>query len=409
MSRRVLLYGGSFNPPHLGHETSVRTAAASLGAEKILLIPAAEPPHKAMPAGSPSPEERLSLTRLAAAGAGAEVSDLELARGGVSYTSDTLREMKKRFPEEELVFLVGTDMLRSLPEWHEPETVVSLASIAVFARDPALRAAVSAAAERLRETFGAVVYEIPGEPVKVSSTEIRALLPGRGGREYLSDAVYGEIIRKRLYGAKPELPWLREKAFAHLKPKRVPHVMGVEETGVKLAGRWGADPGEAAEAAICHDITKKLTRDEQLRLCEKYAIMTDENERSNEKLLHAKTGAALAADLFGLEPHVRDAVRWHTTGRADMTLLEKITYLADYIEPNRSDFPGLEPLRAACFEDLDTAMELASRMSLHEVVSNGQTPHENTINAWRFYREALRARGLEIRHAEGVPDEPPIT
>ena len=345
------------------------------------------------------------MTALAAAEIpGAEASDIELRREGRSFTSDTLRELSARWPSDELVFLVGTDMLLSLPEWHEPEVICRLASVAVFSRETGREEEIAAGAERLRRDFGATVYVIEGEPVEISSTSIRESLPERGGRAFLPGTVYGHIIGKRLYGARPELAWMREKAYAFLKPKRVPHVRGVEEEAVRLAERWGIDPGEAAEAAICHDITKKLTHEQQLRLCGKYAIMTDDYERMSEKLLHAKTGAALARELFGLTDEAALAVRFHTTGRPGMTRLEKIIYLADYIEPGREGFDGLPELRAACYEDLDRAMELASRMSVDEVRGKGVPPHHNTTDCHEWYLRSLRRRGVVPAHAEGIPD-----
>jgi nicotinate-nucleotide adenylyltransferase len=333
------------------------------------------------------------------------VLDLELKREGKSYTSDTLLSLREQFPDDELIFLVGTDMFLSLLTWHEPETILACAGIAVFAREDDRAEEIAAMARKLRTEYGAGVYVIPGEPYEVSSTEIRTLLPQREGRELLPALVYSYIIQKRLYGAKPELAWLRSRADSYLKPKRIPHVRGVEETAVKLASLWGADPGDAAEAAICHDITKYVDHDEQLRLCEKYAIMTDELERGSEKLLHARTGAAFARELFGLSDAVTGAIRWHTTGRPEMTTLEKITYLADYIEPNRYGFAGLEELRTTCFEDLDQAMELATRMSIDEVAGKGLPCHENTVACHAYYRQRLRDRGLAPVHADGIPEE----
>ena len=403
---RVLIYGGSFNPPHLGHVHSVRTTAEALRPDRILLIPASVPPHKALALDSPPAEERLHMTKLAAKEIdGAEVLDLELKREGKSYTSDTLRALREECPAAELVLLVGTDMLISLPDWHEPEVITALASVAVFSRETGREDEIERAARRLEESFGARVYVISGVPVEVSSTELRALLKERKGRALLPPEVYAYIIAGRLYGAKPELDWLRARAHSYLKPKRVAHVLGVEREAVRLARLWGASEEDAAEAAICHDITKKLDRDDQLRLCGKYAIITDDYERNSEKLLHAKTGAAFAGEMFGLSDAVKDAIRWHTTGRAGMTTLEKITYLADYIEPNRAGFAGLEELRRTCCEDLDAAMELASRMSIDEVRGRGQVPHRNTIEAWRFYRAAIREKGILPVHAEDIPDD----
>ncbi len=402
---RLLIYGGTFDPPHAGHVRSVQTAAAALAPEKIILIPASVPPHKNIAREDPSPAERLFMTELAAeAIPGAEVSDMEIARKGKSYTSDTLRALKEQFPSDELVFLLGTDMLLSLPDWHEPDVICSLASIAVFSRETGREEEIETAAAQLRRDFDATVYVIAGEPIEISSTELRQTLRERGGAAYIPENVYAHIIRKRLYGAKPDLAWLRERAYSYLTPKRVDHVRGVEEEAVRLAERWGVSAGDAAEAAICHDITKKLTRDEQLRMCAKYAIMTDKYELAAEKLLHAKTGAAFSMDLFGVPEDVALAIRFHTTGRAGMSRLEKITYLADYIEPGRYGFDGLEELRRAAYEDLDLAMELAMRMSLCEVREKGSPAHYNTVDGQQWYLNNLRRKGMTPAHAEGIPD-----
>lgn len=392
---RVLVYGGSFDPPHMGHIRSVRVAAAALKPDKILLIPAAEPPHKRLSATSPAPAERLTMTRLAAEEIpGCEALDIELARTGPSYTSDTLRQLHERWPEAEIVFLLGTDMLLTLDTWHEPEVILSLASIAVFARETGQREEIEAQAARLQKRYGAAVYVPAGEPVTVSSTRVRELLPKRQGRELVPDSVYEHIIRRRLYGARPDFDWLREKAYAYLAPARVAHVRGTEQEARKLAARWGVDAEDAAEAAIVHDITKKCTYEEQLYLCEKYGIILDTCERESEKLLHAVTGGPFAADLFGIPEHIIEAVRWHTTGRPGMTDLERVVYLADYIEPGRRGFSGLEELRKAAYEDLDAAMELALRMSLAEVRGKGRQPHANSVNAQKYYARKLKEKGV---------------
>lgn len=391
----IAVYGGSFNPPHLGHIRAASAAREQLQPQRLFLVPDYEPPHKALEAGSPAPEERFTLTKLAAADIpGAEVLDIELERAGRSYTSDTLRELHTRYPQSRLCFLMGTDMLLTLDEWHEPETILSLAAIGVFARSVGEREVIEAKRAALEKRYGASVILIESEPVDISSSELRGLLPGRGGREYLSDAVYAEIIRLRLYGAKPALAWLRREAYAFLDPKRVPHVAGTEQEAVKLARRWGEDEGDAAEAAILHDITKRLTHDEQLRMCREYGIITDDLERTNEKLLHARTGAAFCRERFGVPENIESAIRWHTTGRAGMTRLEKIIYLADYIEPTRHGFAGLEELRRAAYEDLDAAMAMALGMSWAEVTAKGTPFHQNSADAKEYFEALCKRKGL---------------
>ena len=117
---------------------------------------------------------------------------------------------------------------------------------------------------------------------------------------------------------------------------------------------------------------------------EKYGIICDNAELNSPKLLHAKTGAAFARDLFGISDEIYEAIRWHTTGKPDMTMLEKIIYLADYIEPTR-DFDGVEKLRQLAYEDLNAAMALGLEMSLEEIRSHGTEPYKDTVEAYQWY------------------------
>ena len=381
---RILLYGGSFNPPHLGHVDAVRAAFAQGWAEKVIVMPTAESPHKPLPLLSPAAEERFELCRLAFEEIKeAEVSDLELRRGGISYTADTVDALQKMNPDDEVGFLMGTDMFLTLESWHEYEKLFADTRILVLPRSnnelPLLREKTAVYSERYRWQ----IQIIDKPPLELSSTEVRRTLPERTGVKLLGESVYAEIIRRRYYGAKPDLCWLREQSYAMLKPKRIPHVQGCEEMAVAMAERWREDKGRAAEAAILHDCTKRLTREEQLTLCERYGIPLDETERNNEQLLHAKTGAYVAKDRFGVDEGIASAIFWHTTGRPHMSALEKILYLADAAEPNR-DYPGVEKLRRLCFEDLDEAMIMGLRMSLETVKKRGQKTHE-------LSREALSA------------------
>ena len=384
---RLAFYGGSFNPPHPAHVRACRLAYESLRPDRLLVIPAATPPHKPLPEGSPDAAERMELTRIAFKSLPqAEVSGMELRREGRSFTSDTVAELRREYPDAELCMIMGTDMLLSFEEWHEWRYILSEASLAVLPRAEGDIAAIRAEAARMEREYGAVIYVLDAAPLPMSSSDMRALLTERRGAEELDGEVYARIIQKRDYGAKPELAWLRERSYKFLKPSRVPHVAGCEREAVKLAARWGEDAGDAAEAGILHDITKKLSMPEQLQLAEKYGIVFDALERENIKLTHAITGAALSRELFGVTDRVYDAIRWHTTGRPDMTKLEKIIYLADYVEPTR-DFPGVEPLRELCYEDLDAAMALGLRMSLDELAAAGIEPHRDSVEAYRWYRK----------------------
>jgi nicotinate-nucleotide adenylyltransferase len=196
---RVGILGGTFNPPHLGHLVCASEAAAQLHLDRVLLTPVAEPPHK-QASMDPGGFERLELCRLAAADDERfEVCDLEIVRGGASYTVDTLRELCSRAPQDELTFILGGDVAVGLPSWHEPRALLELATLAVAERSGADHGDV---AERLEDAFGPIAsltcFDMPR--IDISSSEIRRrVAEGRSIRYLVPDAVAARIERCGLY------------------------------------------------------------------------------------------------------------------------------------------------------------------------------------------------------------------
>ena len=389
---RIAIYGGSFNPPHLGHVAAARTVAESVRPDRLLIVPDNLPPHKELAEESPDAESRLSLCRLAFADVpGAEVSDIELRREGRSYTANTIEELRQLYPNDELLLVMGSDMFLCFTDWYRFHYLLDECTLVVLSRYEDGDAPLREQRELLQREYGARVELISHTPLEISSSEVRDRLSRRLGSDLVPEAVYAEIIRRRWYNAQAELSWLREQGISYLDPKRISHVMGCEYEAMQLAQRWGEDPELAAEAGILHDITKRLSVDEQLNLCEKYGILNTEEEIANPQTLHAKTGAAMAADLFGVNEAVRDAIRWHTTGKPDMTLLEKILWLADYIEPTR-DFKGVEKARALAYEDLDAALYEGLRHTVEHLIKKGKHPLQDTAEAAAWYAERIGER-----------------
>lgn len=395
---KIGIFGGTFNPPHLGHLAAARTAVDALGLDKLLIVPAAIPPHKALPEGTPAPEHRLAMAaKLADAlllPGVAEVSDLELNRAGKSYTSDTLAQLKEEYPDAELWLLMGTDMFLTLHLWHEPDKILELAGVCAFGRTEQDGEEVFAPQrEHLQKAFpGAKITTItlPGL-VDISSTRLRELLATGQGAEYLHPSIYGYILRKGLYGTHADikhlaLPELRACSDSMVLQKRVRHIRGTEEEAARLARRWGADETLARRAGILHDCTKYLTGEEHIAICEKYGVPLDDLERTAPKLLHSKTGACIARHVFGEPDEVYEAIFWHTTAKADMTTLEKILYVADYMEPNR-DFDGVERLRELAYSDLDRALLLGVETTVQEMRDRKLPVHKNTVQAEAWLRD----------------------
>ena len=166
------ILGGTFNPPHVGHLVCAQEARARLGLDRALLMPAFSPPHKPLP-DDPGPDARLEMCRRAAQDAPwLEVSDLEVRRGGASYTVDTLEALRAAAPADELTWIAGGDMARSLPTWREPERVLTLARFAVAERGEDRREAIERSLAGLAGRESVVFLDMPR--IDVSSSTVRA-------------------------------------------------------------------------------------------------------------------------------------------------------------------------------------------------------------------------------------------
>ena len=192
------ILGGTFNPPHVAHLVCAREALEQLGLDRVALVPVAAPPHKPLP-DDPGPEVRLELCRRAAAGdERLEVSDIEVRRGGPSYTVATLEQIHEKRPDDELTFIAGGDMAASLPEWREPERVLELARFAVAEREGAEREEIERRTAGLGGRERIVFFDMPR--LDVSSSEVRAR--GAAGRpidELVPPAVSAYIDERGLY------------------------------------------------------------------------------------------------------------------------------------------------------------------------------------------------------------------
>ena len=392
------IYGGTFNPPHLGHLTSARLALDALGLDELRFVPAALPPHKRLaPRRPPGRRARLEMVELAADGlllpGRVSVSGMELSRPGKSYTADTLAQLHAQNPGAELWLMMGTDMFLTLQNWREPERITALAGICAFARTQAdCGELLTIQAEHLRKTFGrkVCVLQLP-QVVDVSSTRLRELLARGEGWEYLSPAVYGYILRHGSTGrAGSEAParpgaagllLLHDPRQAH-RPRE-----GTEEEAVRLAGAWAptrSTPAGRRSSTTAPSIWNWTSSCNYARNMVSY--WTNWSSRPSN-YLHSKTGACVARHVYGVSDDIYEAIFWHTTGKADMTLLEKLLYIADYMEPTR-DFPGVERLRALAYEDLDAAVLLGCEMSIQEMAERGLPVHPNTVKA----RDWLRSK-----------------
>jgi len=387
---RIGLMGGSFNPIHLAHVALVRAALVGGYVDEVLILPTGNPPHKKE--GLVDKEYRYQMACLAVDGeAGMQVSRAEIDRAGTIYSVDTLTILREQMPGNELYFIIGEDTLFQLHTWRRIDDVITLCAFLVCLRPGEDDAKARQEAQKWQE-MGAKIAFMPAPQMEISSTGVReALAQGGSVTDMLPLAVEQYIRARALYGAKPENgmdAMKREKMLYKLKKtldkQRYEHTLGVEETARQMAKCFGEDEEKAALAGRLHDCAKCMTLTQMLKSARGEAV--DPVMKESKALMHALAGMCVARDVYNVEDAaVLSAIRWHTTGHAGMTALEKIIYLADMIEPNRKLYPGLQTLRKLCFEDLDKAMHTALRGSLAHVQEQGKTLHPDTLAALAHY------------------------
>lgn len=183
---------------------------------------------------------------------------------------------------------------------------------------------------------------------------------------------------------------MKKKVQNHLDKVRYEHTLGVMYTAGALAMRYQVDLEKALVAGLLHDCAKCLSTDKKLKLCEKYHLTVSESERKNPGLLHAKLGAYIAEKKYDIEDkEIVDAIAYHTTGRPGMTLLGKIVYIADYIEPNRNEAPNLDEVRRLAFVDIDECLYVVLKDSLAYLKTRNEVIDPMTEETYFYYKEVL--------------------
>jgi len=172
---------------------------------------------------------------------------------------------------------------------------------------------------------------------------------------------------------------IKKKLKESLSEARYIHSINVMEEAVKLAVHYNADAEKARIAGILHDCAKNMGKEEEEKLLKKYGIVTDDIQKRSHALIHSMLGMYIARDEYGIDDEeILNAIYWHTTGRAGMSLLEKIIFIADYIEPGR-DFDAAEKIRKHAYEDLDKCVLMCADSTIMYLIERGKLIHPYTL------------------------------
>ncbi len=393
---RLGIYGGTFDPFHMGHYMAAKAFADVLSLDLLLLMPAKIPPHK-QPRDGDDPQKRLEMLRLQFAAEKKIVPcDYEIGQEGVSYTVLTLRHFSKQ--AKELYLLVGTDMFLTLDKWYLANEIFSLCTVVCFAREEDGRyySDIVKKKEEYERNFGATVVLPEYSPIEISSTHVRQMLEnGEDASELIPDKIYGYILKNGMYGKmydRNDIEYLKGRMPDYVSGSRLEHVYSVEDCARRICeiqGIRGQEQIKIRIAALLHDIAKSYDGGKQLCLAEELGSKLSENDINAPSTLHAFNGAYLAKRDFPnlVDGEIFGMIKYHCTGRAEMSNGEKIVFLADYIEPGR-DNSACARVREAYFENnneknlqyrLDRAVFLAYDLTVGFLKRKGGFIHPDTL------------------------------
>jgi len=370
---RVLVFGGSFDPPHRGHSALLAAAAAAIRPGRILIVPSWQSPLKGAPSAPARERAELArrgvLARIPARWRKITRVDLgEVRARRRVYTVETLARLKSARPADELHFVVGADAAASFARWKNPARLRRLASWWCGAR-PGTGAAPAG------------FRRVPGRFPDVSSTQLRAALAL--GQD-CSDALFPEILslieERGLYGRA-----LLERLRATLKPGRYEHTLNVAALADALARRHGEDADKARLAGLLHDAGRRFGPARLAALVREKRLPVPHREATAAlapMLLHAYVSEYLAKKEFAVsDPAVLSAIRKHTLGDVRMSRLDRLLYVADACSADRSH-PGAAETRALAFSDLEEAFARCLSEKLAHALARRAWLHPTTIGLW---------------------------
>lgn len=380
---RVGIMGGTLDPVHNGHIQVAKAALEALQLDSVMLLPAGDPPHKSRPT---SKKDRLEMVRLAAdAVEGLFPCSIEIYREGTTYTVDTLRQLHRDNPSVEWFYLVGADTLDVLDTWRNFAEVAKLCTFAVTGRADA--DASREKAEEFRTQYGAKFVMLDFCGPDISSSEVRRRISeGLEIADIVPTSVCNYIKDHGLYICNRSKTEIIDVLKQNLKPSRLEHVLGVAETAVRLAPCYGISTSKAEFAALLHDCAKYMPLDEMRKLVRDNVSDWDELEMEAVSVLHAPAGVVYAAKEFGIrDQEILSAIRKHTLGDVRMSPLDALIYTADFIEPNRKDFPGLADARQLAETDIYQAMCKCAQLTNEYLKTQGKRPHPRSLAMLEAY------------------------
>ena len=381
--RKIGIMGGTFDPIHNGHLIAAEEAMRQLGLAQVIFVPAGTPPLKSA-AKTASARHRFMMCALATNdNQNFSVSSVEIDREGTSYTVDTIAHFKSTNPSAKLYFIVGADVVNSFNKWRKFDEILQMCEIVVTTR------AGNTLNTSLLEQYGDRIVLITISDIDISSTRIRETL-GRGWEpQYLLPQAVLDYIHRRGVYSDNLLGLLSESLRIDLSAERYSHSVSVMREAFELGRQHGQNEAALEKimlAGLLHDCAKNFcderSFDEIEKFCRDYGFAIGNFFSDAPWLAHSFVGAVKAEMLYGIDDReVLDAIACHTFGKPNMTMIDKIIYIADFIEPGRAVNEARSHARKLAYEGLDMAMIFILRYTIEKTTARGLPVHQDSISA----------------------------
>jgi len=387
--KKIALYGGTFNPIHFGHLVVAENVRAFFDIDEVIFIPTGIPPEKEDKSIIENKLSRLEMVRLATNdNPYFTVSDIEIKKTVKCYTRDTLIDIRKLFSDAKLFFILGADAIRNISKWHNAENIFTLCEFIAVSRGNYNNKTLLTDIEYLEDDFNAVIHFLEIPNIGISSTDIRKKSSIGKTIKYLVPSSVEQYIEDNNLYAALDYEHLDAILRANLSKDKYEHTIGTANEAKSLATHYDLDTTKAYIAGLFHDITKEYNEEEILAHCEKYSTKLDAVLRNNLPIAHGFLSADIAKKDFSIEDEdILNAIRYHTFGRANMSMLEKIVFVADCIEPTRGENSWLQELRAIAYEDIDKAMVICLEFALEKTKKRQQAYHPLGLEALEYLKE----------------------
>lgn len=370
---KIGLFGGTFDPVHVEHVQTVVTAIKELGLDEVIVLPAYVSPFKSVASVTPS-ADRYNMVKLAFEGIPkVTVSDYEIKKGTVSYTSETVTHFKKLYKQDTLYFIMGEDSLGSFKNWNKPLVIVKNAEIAVVGRTGSY-VDFDKEERYFKKNYGKTFIKLSFTGSAVSSTKARVYSSLKLSLEgIVPNGVERYITSKTLYGVNDYADYLKTV----LTEKRLIHTANVITAALLKAKEEKLDQDRVELAATLHDSAKYLNPDDYQGF---------KTKGIPKQVVHAYLGAYVMETELGItDKEVIDAVKYHTTAKADMTKLQKLIFTADMIEDAR-EYEGVQELRKIFYtESIDESFKACLKEECIHLSQKGYELFVETLNAAKYY------------------------